>query len=325
MLLANAFLTADHLTNDDANNEGMKVGNEKTEHTNLEPPAVLRDNLCDRINQLWSNEINSEITFAASSLPPEHDANLERILSSNVRVSQWTCGHWRCLVYVISRITMRTISFAWYIEQALILWLLRVDLHPVTLRVSDKLLENNVLGGVLTGFYQISRVLILIAVAHFSSRLLFIRLTKVERIKQALQDLAVSAPVSYKGIIVFIQLFMPNIPGFLFIRATSSWNQSLTTEILSYTMEIVVILIICIMGYRLLLEVSSNSKSSLKTDIAPESGCQDTLNLEASALRENKAPQGRSEYPQLLTSSRFQIFRLAISIPTMIVWVCIRC
>lgn len=248
----------------------------------MKPPDTLRNNLCDRIHHLWSNEVDSEITFAASSLPPEHAPNLERIFSQNVRISHWTCGHWRCLVYVISRVTMRIISFAWYIEQALIIWLLHVDIHPLTLRVSDKILENNILGGVLAYLYQISRILILLAAAH-SIKLLFICLGKVRRIKHGLQDLAVSASITYKGVVVLGKLFLPNLLGFLLVRAASFWNQSLTTEILSCAMEIVVTLIVCITGYRFLLEAPSNSRSSLKTDAVHKSDCPDTQNLEASA------------------------------------------
>jgi hypothetical protein len=311
------------------------TGREK-EDRDIPSLSTLRDNLCDRIQQLWSKESDPDIHFAASSLNPELDSKLERILSLNTRPAQWTCGHWRCRVYVVSRMALRTISLAWCIEQALITWLLHADIHPIMLQISEKVLKNNILGGLLTYAYQISCMLTPIFSAHFFSKFLFILMYRQQRIRQASQDFARLAPITDKGMKVFGNLFLPNILGIILARSVSSQCISLTGEKLSYFLEMAVMMIIYITGYRLLFSVpgtstkcepQSDSMLSLEPNPAPKSNYQEPADPAGPASRQTdlndkiKSPKGGSEYPRIATSSRFQVFRLAISIPTVVVWI----
>lgn len=329
--------TTDYRVHDHTNDTCKRhVTETEEEDRDIASPSTLNDNLCDRIHQLWSKDSDQNIHFTASSLNSKLDSKLERILSLYIRPAQWTCGHWRCLVYMISFV-LRIISFAWYIEQALITWLLHVDIHPKMLQLSQKMLRNNVLGGTLTYAYQISCILTPIVSAHFFSRLLLILLYKQRRIKQACQDFANFAPITHKGMQLFSNVFMPNILGLVLARTISSHCILLTGEKLSYSLEMAVMSIIYIMGYRLLISVSytstkrgsqSASVSPLTPDTPSKSDCQETTNSAASASAspptylEDKAkvPQGGS-YPRIATSSRFQIFRLAIMVPTLVVWI----
>jgi hypothetical protein len=118
---------------------------------------------------------------------------------------------------MISHVAVRIICSSWlYVELVSTAWLLHVDLRPATLPVSEKILENNILRGVLTMVYQISLILTLFATGFIVSAVLFRRLCKQARINQALRDLAETAPTTYKAIDVFGKLFMPNFMGFLF-------------------------------------------------------------------------------------------------------------
>jgi hypothetical protein len=332
---------ADYRVHDHADNPAKEnVTGQDKDNRDLAQPSLLKDNLCDRIQQLWSKNSDPDIHFVASSLNPELDSKLERILSLNIRPAKWTCGHWRCLVYIISRIALRIMSLAWYIEQALITRLLHTDIHPVMLQLSQKILKDNVLGGLLTYAYQISCVLTPIFSAHFFSRLLFILLYKQQRIRQASQDFARFAPITYKGMQVFGQLFMPNILGFVLARTISSQCILLTGEKLSYALEIPLIIIIYITGYRLLFSVPHTSTkrepcydsvSSLEPNSASKSETQGIANSAASVSPQTsfddkmKAPPGGSEYPRVAASSCFQIFRLAISVPTVAFWIFNHC
>ncbi|GLI79716.1 hypothetical protein PoHVEF18_008056 [Penicillium ochrochloron] len=332
MLVSAADGVHDHADNTAKEN----VTEREKEDRDIPSLSTLRDNLCDRIQQLWSKESDPDIQFAASSLNPELDSKLERILSPNIRSAQWTCGHWRCRVYVISRMALRIISLAWYIEQALITWLLHADIHPTMLQLSQKMLKDNVLGGLLTYAYQVSCMLTPIFSAHFFSKFLFILMCRQQRIRQASQDFARFAPITYKGMKVFGNLFMPNILGIILVRTVSSQCILLTGEKLSYFLEMAGMIIIYITGYRLLFSVpgtstkrepQSDSILSLEPNPAPKSNCQETADSAGPASRHTdlndkiESPKGGSEYPRVATSSRFQVFRLAISIPTVVVWI----
>jgi hypothetical protein len=228
--------TANYRVHGHADNTGKRsVTGREREGRSIGSPSIVKDNLCGCIQQLWSKESDPDIHFAASSLNPEYAPKVERILSSNVRPAQWTCGHWLCLVYVISRTALRIISFAWYIEQALITWLLQAGIHPIMLQVSDQMLKNNILGATLTYAYQISCISTPIISAHLISKLLSTLLYKQQRIKQASQDLAEFAPITYKGMKVLGNLFMPNILGLVLARATSSQCISPTGKTPSYS------------------------------------------------------------------------------------------
>jgi hypothetical protein len=331
MLLVKPLASPDILSSDHANNEGGTNETEgEKEDGHDSPPSAQKDNLCDRIQQLWPKATDPVIDFTVSALPPKYAPRLERIFSFNIRASQWTCGHWRCLVYVISRVVLRTISFAWYIEQAFITWLLYDVLRPVTLQVSDKLLKINIVGGLLQHVYQISRLLALSASAHLFTKLIIILLRRQQRIRRASQDLAEFAPITSTGIQILVQVVMPNILFLLLVPGATSSNPPLTRQILSYATETMVIVVIWITGYRILLSSPNistlDSRSSLELNAAPRNDSSDTRNLAASASRltlfndKQGVSRGGSEYPRIPTGSRFQIFRLAISIPILIIW-----
>ncbi|KAH8697032.1 hypothetical protein BGW36DRAFT_159914 [Talaromyces proteolyticus] len=328
MLMAKPLVTPDHLSHDHVANEGEKNGIRESKGDGpMAPSSASKDNLCDRIQQLWSTE-DLDINFAAHSIPPEYEAKLERIFSLHVRYSRWTCGHWRCFVYISSRVLIRIIFFSWYIEQASTAWLLHLNLHPVTLRVSDKVLGNNILGGLLTMLYQVSLALTLFASGFISPLVLIILLRKKEPIKRAFQDLAETAPITYKVLEVFGKLLMPSFMGWLFARVMYPQDVSLTREMVSYAIEIVMILIIYITGYRLLLSVprsehtepQSNSGPSLEPNMSPNpQNRATTAPHQIFSNDKKKAPRDKSKYRHILPGPRFQIFRLVIWIPTVII------
>ncbi|CRG90549.1 hypothetical protein PISL3812_07593 [Talaromyces islandicus] len=318
LLIAEPFLKPGHSVHDHVGNASGTNGIvERKGDGHTATPS--KDNLCDRIQQLWPTEPDLDITFAVHSIPPEHEPTLEKIFSPHVRYSRWTCGHWRCLVYTVSRALIRIISFSWYLEQISVAWLLHIDLQPVTLRVSDMVLGNNLLGGILTMVYQISLLLTLFASGFIFSLALIIRLRKQERIKRAFQEVAETAPITYKALdMVFGRQLMPSILGYLVTRGLFPNDPSLTREVVSYAIEIVVILIIYITGYRLLFSSPRSENTELPSTSSPllePSMSPGLLGPATTATDNNKEAGDKSKYSYILPSPRFQIFRLAIWIP----------
>ncbi|GES58443.1 trans-3-hydroxy-L-proline dehydratase [Aspergillus terreus] len=334
MLVLDASTTPDRPTPDHVDNEDKANGfGERKEDGNMPSSSASDDNLCDRIQQLWSAEADSDSKFALHSIPPKYAPTLDKIFSPHIQASKWTCGHWRCLVNTLSHKVQRLLLFTWYIEQASTVWLLRVSLHPVTLRVSEKVLQNNVLGGVLTMVYQISLVLALFFSGAIPPVLLFARLRKLEWVQRASQNLAESAPITYKTLAIFGKQVLPSIGGFLSGRFLFPADPSLTREILSYALDAVVVLVVCIIGYRLLIraarsdttpggaEPQSGSTLSPEPKMAPKSNNQDPQSHQTSSDDKKNAPKGGSQYPFLRSGSGFQMFRLAIWALTGILWV----
>lgn len=335
------LMAADSLNHDHFENEGEAEGSgEKKEDGNMAPPPASKDNICDRIRRLWSTEADSDIYFTMHSISPRHALKLERIFSVHAPTAKWTCGHCRCAIYTISCVAQRIIFFSWYLEQASTAWLLHVAMHPVTLRVADKVLENNILGGLLTMFYQISLLAILVASAFISAILLFLRLRKHERIEKAFRALVETAPITYSALDIFGKMIMPSIASYISTRALFPRDPSLTSKMLSCVIDIAVILILCAIGYRLLFsraisepttqaepETKSNPTPSSEPKMAPKSSYHDPPNLAATPRHQTlsndkaKAPDGGSKYPYVLVGSGFQIFRLAIWASSSIFWI----
>lgn len=344
LLIVQPAATANCLSHAHSQNETEIDGPGKgKEDGGMAPPPASRDNLCDRIQQLWSTEADSDIEFAIHSLPPRHAPKLDRIFSLHVRTARWTCGHWRCAVFVFSRLVQRIISLSWYLEQASTAWLLHVALHPVTLHVADTMLKNNIVDGVLTMSYQISLMIILVISAYISTVWLFIRLCKHERIGGAFQHLAETAPVTYKALDLFGKVIMPGVMSFVSTHILYPRDPSLTSNMVSCAIDFVVILMLCIIGYRLLRsggtvyrlepttpaepEARSDPSLSMEPKMAHKSNDQGPSNLAATAPHQAspddkmKAPNSGSQYPYRLIGSGFQIFRLAVWASTGILWI----
>lgn len=324
------------------NEDEVDGSGEGKEDRQIESPPASGDNLCDRIQQLWSTGADSNITFAIHSLPPRHAQKLDRIFSLHVRTSTWTCGHWRCAVFMYSHLAQRIILLSWYLEQASTAWLLHVALHPVTLHVADVVLKNNIVDGVLTMFYQISLMIILVISAYISTVWLFLRLCKHERIGRAFQHLAETAPVTYKALDLFGKAIMPGVMSFVSTRVLYPRDPSLTSNMVSCAIDFVVILMLCIIGYRLLRtggtvnmlepttpaesEAQSDPSLSMEPKMAHKSNDRGPSNSGATAPRQTsaddnvRASNSGSRYPYRLIGSGFQIFRLAIWASTGILW-----
>lgn len=344
LLTVQSSAAADSLNHAHSQNEEETDGcREGKEDGDIAPPPVSRDNLCDRIQQLWSTEADSDIEFAMHSPSPRHAPTLDRIFSLHVRTAKWTCGHWRCAVYMFSRLAQRIILLSWYLEQASTAWLLHVALHPSTLRIADTMLKNNIVDGLLTMIYQISLMIILVISSYLFTVWLFIRLCKHERIGRAFQHLAETAPITYKALDLFGKAIMPGIMSFVSTLGLYPRDPSLTSNMVSCAIDFVIILMLCITGYRLLrsggtvyrfepttpAEPVAHSDPSLPMEpkMAHKSNDQGPSNLAAPAPHQTppddkmKAPNPGSHYPYRLVGSGFQIFRLAIWAYTGILWI----
>ena len=328
VLLEKPLFSTDHPTHGRVENrsEENEFG-ERKEPRHIQPSSTQRDNLCDRIHQLWPPAAGPDINSVPYLFPLENTPKLGRIFDPTIR-ARWTCGHWRCLVYMILYVAVRAIHMSWiFVELALTTWLLHCELQPLTLQVAGKLLESNLLNGLLTMVYQVCTLLLVLIFIYVSSRLLFTHLLS-RLFKQKLQDLAETAPITHQVLTVLGTLCMPTILSYYLTMALFLRIQWSTKDILSYIVEIIAVPTIYITVYWLVcstarseqappeLQSYSNTGQSLGSSVAPDNNGQGTQNP---AATESISTLSYKEKKAL--GFRLAIFRLAILVPTATVWI----
>lgn len=348
---------SDHLDHYQFENESKSSESEKNQdHGDIPLPSTPGDNLCDRVHQLCPPSAQPVI-FASHSLSLEDNPKLKKIFDPTAPV-QWTCGHCRCLVYMILHLAVRTVSKSWaIIELVSTSWLLHCELQPVTLQVAGKLWQNNVVYGVLATLYDVCGLLLIAIFGYVSAVLLlnrlviplstrlFTRLSKhsliLQWMHQKLQDLARTAPITYKVLNVFRALLMQGIPCWYIGQALASLaprHEGFTQEILSYLIEIIAIPTIHMMVYWLVcimtrtdqthpeLHSHLNAGQSSEPSIAIDSNCgtapaTDYGSSSTSPSEEDKAPKDGLESSRALKEFRLAILRLTILVATGTIWV----
>ncbi|KAJ5394777.1 uncharacterized protein N7487_009080 [Penicillium crustosum] len=328
VLVEGSVFSADRLTQDHGKNKGEASRSEKrNEHRNIAPTPVLTDNLCDRIRQLSLSAAEPYAKPASQSFPLGQTSKLKMVYDPNVP-AQWTCGHWRCLIYVILHISVRAICWSWsLIEVGSTTWLLHCELGPVILQLAGRLLEGNILNGVLSTLYDFCAALFIFLFVYIASILLVIRLlfftplvTRLvdqihilQRIQWKFQDLAEVAPIIYQVLKALIILFLPGISSYYGALALASRAIGLTQEKLSCVLEIILILILYITVYRLAVVSEPNA--------APDSSSNTTGSGPAHSDQKENTGWAESGFPQNPEELFSVIFRLSIVVPTLAVWI----
>ncbi|PKX89439.1 uncharacterized protein P174DRAFT_516089 [Aspergillus novofumigatus IBT 16806] len=326
VLVGGSVFSGDHVENESKASRSEK----RNEHKNIAPTPALTDNLCDRVRQLSPLAAEPDITSASHFFLLEQTPKLKKIFDPSVP-ARWMCGHWRCLFYVILHIAVRAIwRSSSLIELVSTTWLLHTELEPVTLQLAGKLLEGDVLNDLCTALF-------ICIFAYIGSALVVIRLfftplitnlpnriPILQRMQQKFQDLAEAAPIIHQ---VFKALLIHSIP------AISSYYCSLplvtraiglTQEKLSCIIEIIVIPTLYITVY--CLAVGSDQAPS-EPNVAPDSHCQGTqdpdttVSSSAHSGEEEEMPWAESEFRQTPKELFSAIFRLAIVVPTLTVWI----
>lgn len=335
-LLEKPVSSTDHPTQGHVENPSERIeSGERKKHRHIPPSPVQRDNLCDRVHQLWPPAAEPDIHSIPYSFPLENAPKLGRILDPTIQ-ARWTCGHWRCLVYMVLCVAVRAILMSWiFVEIASATWLLHCVLQPLTLQVAGTLLESNLLNGLLTMVYQLCTPLLLVLFAFVCSNLLFTRvftrLSKqfyiIQRMEQKLHE---TAPITHKALTVLGKLCMPLMSSYyltLALLLRIPWL-TLTKEILSYIVEIMAIPTIYITVYWLVCSAARleqappepqsypNTGQSLGPSVALDSNGQGTQNPAAT-----DSISTHSYTTKKALGFRLAIFRLAILVPTAAVWI----
>ncbi|KAJ5605513.1 hypothetical protein N7510_008294 [Penicillium lagena] len=356
VLLVKSLALSDHLNHGHFENES-KSGEfeEKEEHENIPPPSALGDNLCDRVHQLRPPAAEP-VKFASLENTPK----LKKIFDPTVR-AQWTCGHWRCLVYMVLHVTVRAVSSSWtIIELASTFWMLHCELQPVTLRVADKLSQSHLVYGLLSTLYQVGGLSLVVIFGYIIAGLLLnrllmplvtrlvTRLSKKSRvlqgIQQKFQDLAETTPITY-NVLNFLRASFLRVTltqGFMvyyFGQALAPLYRNFSPEKFSYIIEIIAIPTIQVMIYWLVcivtrteqapqeLESHFNAGQSSGPNIATDSDCKGAQNPVATDSRstssneEEKVPKDGSVSSRTIKEFRLTIVRLATLVSTATIWI----
>ncbi|GIC94656.1 uncharacterized protein Aud_001985 [Aspergillus udagawae] len=334
VLVEGSVFSADHVENEAKASRSEK----RNEHRNITPTPALTDNLCDRIRQLSPLAAGSDITSASHFFLLEQTPELTKIFDPSVP-AQWMCGHWRCLLYVILHIAVRAIwrSLS-LIELVSTTWLLHCELEPVTLQLAGKLLEGNIINGVLSTLYDLCTALFIFIFAYIGSTLLVIhlffhtplitdlpnRIHILQRMQQKFQDLAEAAPIIHQVLKALLIHSIPVISSYYGSLALVTRAIALTQEKLSCIIEIIVIPTLYITVY--CLAVGSNQALS-EPNVAPDSNCQGTQDPDTTVSssphsgEKEEMPWAESKFYQTPKELCSAIFRLAIVVPTLTVWI----
>ncbi|KAJ5833318.1 hypothetical protein N7474_001629 [Penicillium riverlandense] len=349
------LVRSDHLNDGHFENKSKPSEfEEKEEHEDIPPPSPLTDNLCDRVRQLWPSAAEP-VTSGSRFLLLENTPELKRIFDPNVR-AQWTCGHWRCLAYMVLHVAVLAVAKSWpIIELVSTTWLLHCELQPVTLQVAGKLSQSNLVYGLVSMLYQVGLLVLIVIFGVISAGLLlnrlirplftrlFIRLSKqshiLQRMQQKIQDLAETAPITFQVLNVS-RAVLCQITLCLYIgRPLLPLCEKFSQERFSYIIEFIAIPTIYVMVYWLVCIVirteqaspelgsRSNGGQSSEPNIATDSNCEDTQNPAGTDSRstpsneENKAPKDVSESSRPLKELRLNILRLSILAATATIWI----
>jgi hypothetical protein len=226
-------------------------------------------------------------------------------------------------------------KFSIPVEIASTTWLLHCVLQPLTLRVAGKLLESNLLNGLLTMVYQLCTPLLIFLFAYVCSRLLFIRLFTrlskqfyiIQRLEQKLHE---TAPITHKALTVLGILCMPLMSSYyltLALLLRIPWL-TLTKEFLSYIVEIIAIPTIYITVYWLVFRAARLEQAPPELQSYPNTGQSSgpTVALDSNGQgTKNPAATDSASTPfdkaKQALGFRLAIFRLAILVPTAAVWI----
>jgi hypothetical protein len=210
--------------------------------------------------------------------------------------------------------------------------------EPVTVRLAGKLLEVDILNGVLSTLYDLCSAFFIFIFAYIASTILVIRLffftpqiTRLpgqiyilQRMQQKFQDLAEAAPITHQVLKALLVHSIPGISSYYVSLALVTRAIGLTKEKLSFIFKIIVISSLYITIY--CLPVGSDQASS-ELDVPPGRKSQDTQDLDttvsgsAHSDEKNELSRIESGYPQTPKELRSAIFRLAVVVPTLTVWI----
>ncbi|OOQ88294.1 hypothetical protein PEBR_13347 [Penicillium brasilianum] len=217
---------------------------DNSKDSDIEHQATAGDNLCDRVHRIWGPDTRADKELPVGRHPLENIPNIAHIVASSGPVLvPWTCGHGRCLLYMLSRVLVRACLYSVVMfDFGAAAWLLHDNTHAVLIRISRFLLAQRLLNDLLTLAF-LCAVLIFVAIPTYLILVVF--LPWIFRKSVCLQPARNRIIRFFHGtpswlevvgryILLCLSIFMAwNITRILMQR-----NPILTDSILSYSIEL---------------------------------------------------------------------------------------
>jgi hypothetical protein len=278
------------------------------------------ENLCERVRRIWSPNTRPNQEILVGRHPLEEIPNIVHVTSHIGPVLiPWTCGHWRCFVFMLLRVLVRALLYSvMVVDFGLAAWFLHENTQAGLIRISRILLSERIVNDLLTLTWlsafcflmgkAIDLVLVLLVFWIFRNASCLQRFTNLfQRIPPALKAVG-------RTIVFFISLFLSwSISQVLMKR-----DPILTDSILSYSIELLMMLRIALSVYRRLLVLrkpTTQKHDATQFDCAPGDLPPTGKTEEADHSEYDK----NEEKARIL--SALAKFRLTILLPNVAIWI----
>lgn len=200
-------------------------------------------NLCDRVSRICSPDIRPDRKIPVGRHPLEKIPNIAYIMSQTSPVLvPWTCGHWRCLLYMLLRVLVRVLLYsAVVVDFGLAAWLLHDNTQAFLIRISRILLAERILNNLLT-LTWLSGVVFLAAKAIYIVLVVFVpwicrTSSCLQPASRRFKNLLHGIPPSLKPVgrtgVFFVSIFI----SWSIAQVSMKRDPILTESILSYSIE----------------------------------------------------------------------------------------
>lgn len=276
--------------------------------------ATAGDNLCDRVRRIWPPDARPDKDIPVGRHPLENIPNIAQITAQTGPVLvPWTCGHGRCLFYMLSRVLLRALFYSVAVfDFGSAIWLLHDNTHAVLIRVSRILLAQRLLNDLFTLAF-LCAVLFFVAISTYLTLVMFlpwIFRTSVSlqparnRIMSFFHGTPSSVKVAGRYILLCLSMFM----AWIIARVLMERDPVLTDSILSYSIELVLVPTGALSIFRRFF-APPKSTSELPVTAKPDENARDDDDKNNEKARKER-----------LISSWAQ-FRLTILLPNAAIWI----
>lgn len=289
------------------------------------------ENLCDRVCRIWSPDTRPNKEIPVGRHPLDKIPNIAHVISQTSPVLvPWTCGHWRCLLYMLLRVLVRALLYPVVaVDFGLAAWLLHNNTQVVLVRISHILLAERIVNDLLT-LTWLSAVVVLASKALYIALMVFV--PWIFRTSSCLQpanlrfsNLLRGVPSSLKPVgrtgVFFVSIFI----SWSIAQVLMKRDPILTESILSYSIELLMMPRIALSAYRRLFtpkkptaQKYDASRSHRDPELAP--GDLSPTGKTDEVEHEDGDKDGAEVRKERLLSMLAK-FRLAILLPNAAIWI----
>ncbi|KAJ5363952.1 uncharacterized protein N7496_009665 [Penicillium cataractarum] len=276
--------------------------------------ATVGDNLCDRVRRVWPPDTRPDKDIPVGRHPLEHIPNIAQVTAPTGSVLvPWTCGHGRCLLYMLSRVIVRALFYSVAVfDFGSAVWLLHDNTQAVLIRISRILLAQRFLNDLLTLVF-LCAVVFFVGIPTYLTLVMFIpwifrTSVSLQPARNMIMSFFNGTPSSVKVAGRYILLCLSMFMAWSIARILMERDPVLTDSILSYSIELFLVPTGALSIFR---RFFAPPKSTSKL---PVTGKPDENAHDESDTNNEKARKER------LISSWAQ-FRLTILLPNAAIWI----